>query len=308
MKKALPLFCALAFAVSAFAQESEKTTIKTTETKVPAKTGGVNTIDELWAFQDAVPVEQGRLELRLTTRWETAQAPANRGDSNDDFVFIPSLVWGAAENLELSINVPLWLGDGGKIPGQADGYADTYIGTLWRLSDQVDYWPAFALGGEVRIPTGNRSDGLDAELRLVATNEYASGIRSHFNVYAKTVNTTNGVNTGNNEQQAQNRGFLITDSDDPNQVDPDPRHFQYGAVIGLDGPLCADGSVRWVLDYINKSSSFYGHSNSNLLDVGWEWQVSDASTVGMSVLVGLDDNEETPNFGSAITWAQALTY
>jgi len=141
--------------------------------------------------------------------------------------------------------------------------------------------PATALQASARIPTGDGSSGVDGELRLIFTNDYDSGLRSHLNGF---VYSSNGDNVENN------------------------RHFQYGAAIGLDGPLCADGAVRWVIDYINRSSTQYGNSSMNLLDLGWQWKMSDMANWGMSFQVGLDDEDETPNFGAKMTYAHSLTY
>jgi hypothetical protein len=300
----MPFAFALALAGSALGQESEKTTIRTTETTVKTA-GGANLLHELWNVWDAVPIPCGETQLRFTYRWETAGAPANRYDSNDDHILQPSIWWGAAECLELGLTVPVWVGDGGEIPGQQDGQADTYFTALYRVWDQVDYWPAGAFSSTVRIPTGVRSDGIDADLRLNLTNDYDSGLRSHFNIWGKTVNTTNGeVNPELQGVDGDEAYIFLDESDEP----VDPRHFQYGASIGLDGCLNEDGSLRWVVDYVNRTSQYYGHSNLNLLDVGWQLEMGEGSHLGMSVMFGLDDNEETPNAGAAITYAMPLTY
>lgn len=296
MRKALTLLGILFVASPAWAQEKEKTTI-TTKTET-VKDAGADVLGELWSFQDATPVAPGQLDLRFTGQWITANAPANRGDSNDDFVVMPSLVWGSCPNVEVFARVPAWVGDGGDIPGQEHGNFDSYVGFLWRFSEQQDMWPSMAFQGTARIPTGDRSSGVDGEGRLILTNEYSSGLRSHFNVFAVTVN-------GDNEDANDNFGDSF---DGSSEFSAETRDFQYGGVIGLDGPLCDDGSVRWVLDYMNRSSYHNGASNINLLDVGWEWATSDASHLGMSVQIGLDDNEETPNFGAKLTYAWSITY
>jgi hypothetical protein len=305
MSKVMPFVCALALCASAWGQESEKTTVTVTETKVPAASTH-DTLNELWNFIDAVPVPAGEVQLRFTFRWETAGAPANRYDSNDDFILQPSLYWGAAENLELSLTVPVWVGDGGEMPGQSDGQADTYVSGLWRAWEQMDYWPAGGFSTTVRIPTGVRSDGIDAELRLVLTNEYDSGIRGHFNAWVETVNTTNGETNPNQIYEDGDTVWLVFDEQD---APWDPRDFQYGASVGVDGPLNDDGSLRWVVDYVYKSSQYNGHGGLNLFDVGFEWQMDESSKLGMSALIPADHAEdEAPNFGAAITYALALTY
>lgn len=296
MRKAFALLGVLLVISPVWAQEKEKTTI-TTKTET-IKEGGADVLGELWSFQDATPVAPGQLDLRLTGQWITAGAPANRGDSNDDFVVTPSLVWGSCPNVEVFARVPAWVGDAGDIPGQDSGNFDTYLGFLWRFAEQQDNWPAMAFQGTARIPTGDNSSGVDGEFRIILTNEYASGIRSHFNAFATTVNGHNDESDNRYETSFNGRP----------QYSDDTRDFQYGGVIGLDGPLCDNGAVRWVFDYMNRSSYHDGASNINLLDVGWEWATSDASHLGMSMQVGLDDNEDTPNFGAKVTYAWSITY
>lgn len=280
MKRILSGIFVLTLAVSAVAQQKETTTVKTSTTTV--KSGFDLLGGETFNVTDATPFETHAVDLRFAFRWETENAPANRGDSNDDFVIQPTIVWGSCPNVEVSVSTPVWVGDGGEIPGQADGNADTYFGLLWRLTDQQDYWPALALASSLRTPTGDHSNGVDWELRLAMTNEYDSGIRSHLNFFGITANHDNYENL---------------------------RHFQYGAVAGLDGPLCADGAVRWVFDYMYRIGQREGGGGKNIAEAGWQWQIADAHRLGMSVQVGLDHAEdETANMGAALTYAYSLKY
>ena len=280
MKQVLTCAFVLAFAVCATAQEKEKTTVKTTTTTVKS---GVDLLGgETFNVTDATPLETHAVDLRFAFRWETESFPANAGDSNDDFYVQPVMVWGCCPNVEVSSTTPVQIGDGGHIPGQADGHHDGYWGLLWRLVEQRDYWPALALASNLRLPTGQRSNGVDWELRLALTNEYDSGIRSHLNFFGITANHQNYE---------------------------DLRHFQYGAVAGLDGPLCADGAVRWVFDYMYRIGQHEGGGGKNIAEAGWQWQIADAHKLGMSLQVGLDHaEEETANMGAALTYAYTLKY
>lgn len=240
---------------------------------------GPDLIGELWQMDDATTLDAGQMDVRLTLGWVTANAPANLGDSDDDWFITPSLVWGARENLEVFARVPVWLGDGGDAGALQNGNADTTLGFTWRFMEPVDGMHAMALQGSIRVPTGDNSSGVDAEARLILTNNYDSGIRSHINGFV-------GSNNGHN--------------------DPDIRHFAWGVVLGLDGPLCSDGAVRWVADYMHRSSLHFGGTDTNLLELGWEWTMAAASKVGMSFQIGLDDNEDTPNFGAIISFAHSI--
>jgi len=296
MRKTLSVGLVLIFAVSAVAQEKETTKVTTKETTLPS---GVDLLGPpLWSMQDAVPVPQGGLDLRLGFKWVTGSGPYNGGDSDDDFVIIPHLVWGFAQNWELAISNSAWVGDGGDVGPLQDGNYDSNLAILWRLADQNGWVPAIALQGAARIPTGDGSSGIDGELRLILTSDHDNGIRSHINAFAKTVN---GNNDGSTRYVVDNIFDVYTDGDFP-----DNRHFQWGFVLGLDGPLCADGAVRWVADYVHRSSYHYGNANVNLLELGFEWKIADAHSLGMAALVGLDDNGDTPNAGAGLTYSYAI--
>lgn len=272
MKRIIVVASLLAFVGTAAAQEADTTA---------TGSNGADLLRELWFMDDARPIDVGQIDVRLTFGWETASAPANLGDSNDNFVLQPGITWGACDNVEIFANVPVWLGDGGDRPALDRGNADTTLGFTWRFMEPADVWPAVALHASMRLPTGDDSSGVDGEARLILTNEYDSGIRSHVNAFAQSVNGDN---------------------------DPNLRHFQWGLVAGLDGPLCGGGVVRWVADYMHRSSFHEGASNMHMFEVGWEWDMNEAQKLGFALQVGLDRVGDTPNLGVAIAYAHSLTY
>ncbi len=282
MKQTLACAFVLALAVAAAAQQKETTTVKTTTTTTTVKSGFDLLGGETFNVTDATAFTTHAVDLRFAFRWETESFPANADDADDDFYLQPVAVWGCCPNVEVSSTVPIQIGDGGHIPGQADGHHDGYWGLLWHLTDQQGYFPALALASNLRLPTGQRSNGVDWELRLAMTNEYESGIRSHLNFFGITANHQNYE---------------------------DLRHFQYGAVAGLDGPLGCDGNLRWVFDYMYRIGQHEGGGGKNIAEVGWQWQINDCNKLGMSVQAGLDHAEdETLNAGAALTYAYTLKY
>ena len=266
MRRFIVLTAVFSFAVPVLGQDGE---------------GGADLMRELWSMDDATPIETGRVDLRLTFGWTTAGAPANLGDSNDDFVINTSLTWGTCDNVEAFLEVPVWVGDGGDRPAFEDGNADTTLGFTWRFMEPDGTMPAAALQMKARIPTGDSSSGVDGEARLILTNEYDSGMRSHINAFAQTIN---------------------------GDMDPNARDFQWGFVLGMDGPLCQDGTVRWVADYLHRVGVHYGASNMHILELGWEWDMGDSQRLGFSTQIGLDRVDDTPNFGAGLTYSQALTF
>ncbi len=276
MKQAFAGVFVLAFAVGAIAQEKETTTVKTTTTTVKSSfdlLGG-----ETFNVTDATTFEEGAVDLRLATRYAES-ALADDGEVSKSWTITPVIVWGASDRLELSIGVPLNHVE--NFNSALDGNYDTNIGGQYRFTEQEGHWPALALAGNLRIPTGDGSSGVDYEMRLVLSNDWENGLRSHFNLFGEITN-------GNN-------------------LEPwDQRDFQYGAVIGVDGPLCADGAVRWVADYMYRISEVEGGGGQNIGEAGWQWQINDTSKLGMSVQLSLDRAEDASDVGAALTYAYTI--
>ncbi|RJP33371.1 MAG: hypothetical protein C4547_12360 [Phycisphaerales bacterium] len=256
---------------NAVAQESESTTVTTTTS------GGEVDFFGPFNVNDATPLATGQLDLRLRYDWTTGR---DRPNADDDHVGGVTLLWGPCSNVEVSLDLPVNLGDSGDMDGGFDGNADVYLGVMYRfLEDQGDWMPAMAFSATARIPTGDRSSGVDGNFRLLLTKEYDSGLRSHVN------------------------GFVITANGDN---EPDTRHFQWGVVIGMDGPLCADGAVRWVADYMHRSSVHDHESNGHILEIGTEWTAADNCKLGMAAQIALDHNGEVPDFGARLNWSYSL--
>ena len=100
MKRLLTVFVVLMLVSPVVAQD---------EAPAPAATttaGQVDLMDDLWMFQDAVPLETGRVDLRFTFGWQTGAKPGGLGDS---FQLLPALHWGVADNLELNVKTLVWL-------------------------------------------------------------------------------------------------------------------------------------------------------------------------------------------------------
>lgn len=260
----------------AIAQEKEVTNI-TTETKTVCS--GWDLLNN-WNMTDASTLPPAHVHLRLKYNWVTSEKPANNDDENDDHLATPTLVWGIDEYWEWALSVPYWVGeDGADRPGELDGNYDTFSTLQWRFLEQDGGVPAMALAGTLRIPTGDESNKVDFETRLILTNQYDSGVRSHINGFVATVNGDNDANA---------------------------RHFQWGFVVGMDGPLCSDGSVRWVADYMHRSSYNYGRGNVNMLELGWEWAMDDSNALSMSMQVGLDGEDDTINAGIGLQYSHSL--
>lgn len=303
MKRTLSIVCAVCMSTAVFGQADDgKGVMMNPE-------GKYDLLSQAWQFEDADPLETGTFDLRLGLQWTTGRSV---GDSSDNFIVTPAIVWGFAEDWEMSVEVPVWLGDGGDMGPFEDGTYDTHLGLLWRFHEQQPFmarkgethWPSMALSGTARIPTGCGSSGMDGELRFIATYEYTSGVRSHFNIFGKTVNGNNlTVDNVDWERVADDLslGELV------GFRDVDARHFQYGAVLGADGPLFQGcENMRWVADYMFRSSFFYGQSSHHVGEVGVEWEMTETSKLGFSVQGNLDRTDGMPDWGANVVYAYSI--
>jgi len=265
----------------------------------PVMAQSTDTLDGLWNFQDAVPTPAGQTDIRFSFGWETGTFGHGSGD---DLIATPSLYWGMDEGYELSLSMPAYVGDGGNRSGYADGNYDTYMGLLARLQEQEGDGAAIALAVNLRIPTGNNSEKVDAEARLIATHDYGdSGVRTHCNLFVTSAN-------GGNNHGDSGRGMLGMGRFIGNRGSDNTRDLQFGAVLGADGPLCDDGAVRWVFDYMHRSSMNDGENNWNVAEVGWEWMMNESDRLGLSVQVNLDRSTDASDVGAIMSFAHAMTY
>jgi hypothetical protein len=302
MKRLSCLLFVLAVSVNVVAQQPVETEITTIKTETVVVDSGVDLTWPQWLMNDTTPVDTCTVDLRLRGWWETAGFPANNGDSDDDFLAEPALVWGFAEDWELWLRNQAWLGDSGNRNAFQDGNYDTWLGVMWRFADQNGNWPSMGLQAEARFPTGDGSSGMDGELRLNLTNDYESGLRSHVNIFGLYVSGDNEKNVELDDDDALEFLGLVPDDG------LDSRDLQYGLVVGLDGPLGDSGNLRWVADYMNRSSFYTGRSNMNVLELGLEWALSDETKLAIGGRAGLDDEEDTLNFGFGATYSYTIRY
>lgn len=53
-------------------------------------------------------------------------------------------------------------------------------------------------------------------------------------------------------------------------------------------------------DYVNQCSEEEGHANINALELSGMYKATEHLTIGPGIQIGLDHNDETPNFGAGV--------
>lgn len=278
---ALAIVAALPFAPAAGAQEKSSNPpphSKPMSLEAPAASGKEaprkekagdaltehQSVDTFCSLEDGTPGQPGEVAIQLDSGWFT------RSGQRDVFTLAPELKWtpgGNAflDNTELTFGVPLELGTGG-----VQGNGDIHLGWQQRWVKENGSVPTFSTLAEIRTPSGDDSSGVDARLTGILAKEMGPGT-SFFNLWMESANGHN--------------------------VD-EPRHFQWGFRAGYKWRMSEQ--LAFVGDYAHETSEEQGHGDLNLLELSGEIRVSDHLTIGPGIIIGLDDNDETPNFGAGV--------
>jgi hypothetical protein len=236
------------------------TSRRLTEDAVSAR----QSVDAYNTLEDGQPGNPGSFELQLEAGWKTTSG------EHDPVTWLTELQYNGEgneflENSQFILGVPVEMGLGG-----VDGNADATLGWQQRWIEDDGSMPTFATLAEIRFPTGYQSAGVDGTLTGIIAKDLGPGT-TYFNAYARTAN-------GNNIE--------------------DLRHFQWGFRVGYKWRI--NDTFAVIGDYAHQSSEARGHANSNTLELSSEWHINEYMTVGPGIVIGLDDNEETPNFGAGV--------
>lgn len=233
-------------------------------------------VSEFFNIREANPqVVKGEWEFETEFFWNTK----SNGD-DDEFRMDQTLKYGITNSffVELEVQEPN-VGDGGE-----QGAGDLGIVLFKRFVKEVKGGdvPAVAGYAEIRLPTGDHSRNTDALLSGVVTKSLEWGMRAHFQAFIETANG----------------GY--SDEDDDNR-----RDLQWGFGPGFDWEI--DDKTLVLLNYLNKSGDKDGEHNNNILELGASRQIVDNGKISehikAAIDIGLDGQDETPNFGARFLWS-----
>ncbi|MCA9242741.1 MAG: hypothetical protein KDA32_02210 [Phycisphaerales bacterium] len=213
-------------------------------------------------------VDEGEWEFEAWFEWDTGAG----GD--DNFGPILSLKYGFTDTFLIELEVEqLNFGDGSD---QGNGELEVILFKEWW--DEQDALPAFATWGEVRLPTGEGSSGIDADLHFTFTKQLAPGWRGHLDGY---IETANGARGG---EDADER-----------------RDFQWGVGPGIDYSFTED--TIGTMNYILRSGEEEGTRDENILEFGAAHRIAENQYVKFAFDINLDHASEAPNFGAKLLWS-----
>ncbi len=257
---------------------SEETEVRTETSASPQKNW------DIWGpvrLRSADPEALGELEVKNIVHYGTS---SNGEDDTAEYEF--ELEYGIAPNHELIIAAPLELGD-----GNADGNFDLELGWHWRLWEEKDWLPAFALRNILMIPSGEGSSGLDWTFKGLFTKSIiADKWRVHFNPFLTVASgdATETAPTSSSYWQWKQ------------EEEGDLRDFQWGFIVGTDYRLTEN--LNLVLDYIHETAGVRGWRNQHSMETGVEWKITEHQELGFATNWAVDGD----NFGE--NWGFSLSY
>jgi len=216
--------------------------------------------------QDTAPTDTGKVSLQMSAVNEPGDSP----ETSDRFTLQPTIQWGFAENAHLSITSPYYLGDE-SVQG---GSGDIYVGMLYNFLAEGHYMPGVAVLGEVVAPTGVGSDGLDTALTFIASKQI-------------------------NNWPSEDRFDLNIRWDHNSIAGTDERKDRFEYVIGYSRKI-TDKSVL-VLDFFRREE-LTEKQESNVLEAGILYQLSQRVTVGLGVGTGIGDESPTSRISFSCQW------
>ncbi len=211
-------------------------------------------------IEDIEPIDRGSAEFQTFGRFLRMSGGKNTGEAE------PRLAFGILDKTQMEIATPLLLGQ-----GAANGNGDVQSSVLRKLRDDSDeeWWPGFAIEGDLRLPTGIEGRGFrnrfDAGLTVLMKKEV--GVHGfHFN------------------------GGLEWSGD--KSEDERLRHNVWSAAIGHHMPL-----TQWLVlvsDVVWRQADDKQTKDIWLLETGVRTQLTRKLIGAIGVGAGLNRGPETP--------------
>lgn len=262
----------------------------------PAPSGGgdYRGVDDFFMVREAnANVDEGQWEFEIGAAWGTHKSSSGRDDL---FTLTPSLKYAFSDtfNIELGF-LPLNIGDGRGFGTSDPGYSgnggardwtdygqdrrfnrrgnwwgggdneisngngDVNFKTYCEFLSEAEAWLAAAFWTDLRIPTGNGSEKVDANFTLNLTKTIVEGVRAHIQGSLMTANGSRG------------------DAD----IFGDRRDFQYGIGVGFD--FAIDDSNTVLVSYMNRASEYEGNASTNGYEIGWVTALADNQHLQLGV-------------------------
>lgn len=180
--------------------------------------------------------------------------------------------YGLIQNVQLSANVPLVLGQ-----GLVAGNGDVNVDVLWAFLAEEDggALPALGIIGGVKFPSGEGYTGWDGKVVLVATKTLGE-VRAHLNA-----------------------GYTTLGSNTPG-VRADTDEF----ALGLDYPVL--DNLVLIGDVVSAEGPVKGMDRLEFIEVGGRYALTEVDTLSAGVSVSIGNGNATPDFTATVGYQRAL--
>lgn len=237
----------------------------------------LQSMDAFTSIEDGQPGAPGEWELRLDISWEHLDDDSDDGhrffgsrNRDDDDVYPAELELKYTgkgghfrENMKLTLTSGAEFGN-----GSVEGNGDIDVGWQQRWVSEHGRTPTLATLLTIRTPTGDDSSGVDVTLFGILDTDLGPGTL-FFSAW-------------------------ITDANGGDDV----RDTQWGGQLGYRWRIRE--KIALIGNYVHKSSEDDGNGEIDLLEIGAEYHPRDNFIFGPGIFVGLNDDDETPDFGAGV--------
>ncbi len=276
---------------------------------------GYRGVDDFFWVREANPnVKACQWQIETKFAWATWKTGLRQ---DDDFMITPSVKYGITDQFNVEIEVlPINIGDGGKLEnyaGSRDGMGDFALKAFYQIVAEQDLMPAIAVWGEMRVPGCAHSEKIDGTIHLNLTKTIHEKIRIHAEGFMRSANGARGDrdrdgpgddDRGGRRDRWSRRGWGFGDDEGWYYVG-DRRHLVCGLGAGFDYAI--NDCNLLVFNWLNKTSEYYGNSNTNILGAGWVYHINDCQ----QLMVGVDYADthgyyEGPRWTGKAQWSIAF--
>jgi hypothetical protein len=208
--------------------------------------------------EDTVTAGDHQLQLQAAARYERADG------GGDTLTIEPQLQYGITDRFHVEVSYPIIAGGGDRT-----GSGNVVAAGLYRFLDEDHagfggdhIWPSLAVKGQFELPTGVNADGLDTDIRFIAT---------------KTLT----------QAESQDRLHLNVAWIHNAAAESDERHNAFALIFGYSRKL--DDKTVFLADLIRQQERQEGE-DSTILEAGLLRQVSERVTLAGGVGFGLGDD------------------
>lgn len=212
-------------------------------------------------IEDATVTESGKFQTYLPARY------LHLDDGTDQLQLLPEIDYGFGEVFEFDVKVPVLMGD-----ADDTNSGDVQLALQWQAvqqSEEFDF-ATISLEGQITLPTGEDSAGLDTQFTLLVTKQLG-GDDTKGSVH---LNASWIRNAANGDDERENRGLLV---------------LGYSRLLSKDTLLVADVAREW-----DEAEDV----ESNLVEVGVIQAINDKLKLAAGVGTGIGD--ESPHLTATV--------